>query len=259
MIGNFTKALATHTVKAGIYIQYSLKDQTSFTNHNGEINFADNTGNPFDTGYAYANAALGVFNTYKQANAVLDGKIPLLERRVVRPGQLEGQRRLTLDYGLRFYWVQPQYDAAGRPRTSSRLFGRGQGAAPVSAGDVNGARSGSDPVTGQRRARCSSAASSRTRGISLNGIGQAGAGRNDVPDGRSRACSTRRASASPTTSPASQSIILRGGGGVFYDRFQGNESFDLITNPPTTFTPAIAFGRLQELGDASTRCCRRSG
>jgi hypothetical protein len=48
-----------------------------------------------------------------------------------------------------------------------------------------------------------------------------------------------------------QSLILRGGGGVFYDRFQGNETFDMITNPPTTFAPTVQFGRLQELGDAS--------
>src|SRR4029079_10186939 len=33
---------------------------------------------------------------------------------------------------------------------------------------------------------------------------------------------------------------------------QGNETFDMITNPPTTFAPTIQFGRLQELGDAST-------
>ena len=34
-----------------------------------------------------------------------------------------------------------------------------------------------------------------------------------------------------------QSFIFRAGGGVFYDRYEGNISFALISNPPTTFTP----------------------
>ena len=34
-----------------------------------------------------------------------------------------------------------------------------------------------------------------------------------------------------------QSLVLRGGAGVFYDRFQGNEVFDMLTNPPTTVSP----------------------
>ena len=49
-----------------------------------------------------------------------------------------------------------------------------------------------------------------------------------------------------------QSLIVRGGGGVFYDRFQGNETFDMITNPPTTLAPTLNFGRLQDLGPASS-------
>jgi hypothetical protein len=42
------------------------------------------------------------------------------------------------------------------------------------------------------------------------------------------------------------------GGGVFYDRFQGNETFDMITNPPMTVAPTLNFGRLQDLGRASS-------
>jgi hypothetical protein len=38
---------------------------------------------------------------------------------------------------------------------------------------------------------------------------------------------------------------------VFYDRYEGNISFALISNPPTTFTPNINFGRLQDLDPAN--------
>ena len=53
-----------------------------------------------------------------------------------------------------------------------------------------------------------------------------------------------------------QSFIFRAGGGIFYDRYEGNISFALISNPPTTSTPRIDFGRLQEI-DPATRCWRR--
>ena len=91
-LGNLTKVWGRHTSKVGVYAQKSLKDQTSFTNHNGVINFNENTQNPFDTSYAAANAAIGVFNSYHAGQRLLERRVPLLERRVVRAGQLEGQR-----------------------------------------------------------------------------------------------------------------------------------------------------------------------
>jgi len=29
-----------------------------------------------------------------------------------------------------------------------------------------------------------------------------------------------------------QSVVLRAGGGIYYDRFQGNRVFDMVRNPP---------------------------
>ena len=45
-----------------------------------------------------------------------------------------------------------------------------------------------------------------------------------------------------------QAYIVPGGGGVFYDRPQGNELFDLLGNPPTTLSPTLNNSRLQDLG-----------
>ena len=41
--------------------------------------------------------------------------------------------------------------------------------------------------------------------------------------------------------------VLRGGAGIFYDRYQGNETFDMLGNPPTIFTPTVSNGRLQDI------------
>src|SRR4029079_1080300 len=68
VIGNLTKVWGWHASKAGVYYQHSFKPQSIFASFNSTINFVDNVQNPFDTGYSYANAALGVFNSYTQAN-----------------------------------------------------------------------------------------------------------------------------------------------------------------------------------------------
>src|SRR5215831_19100777 len=61
VVDNFSKIVDRHALKLGLYYQHSWKDQTVFTNANGNINFIDSTSNPFDTGFGFANAATGVF------------------------------------------------------------------------------------------------------------------------------------------------------------------------------------------------------
>ena len=68
VLANLTKVWGAHSAKFGVYYQSSYKPQSIFASFNSQINFADDANNPFDTGYGYANAATGVFNTYTQAN-----------------------------------------------------------------------------------------------------------------------------------------------------------------------------------------------
>ncbi len=68
VIANLTKVWGSHASKGGFYYQNSFKPQSIFASFNSQIDFTDNTNNPFDTGFSYANAATGVFNFYQQAN-----------------------------------------------------------------------------------------------------------------------------------------------------------------------------------------------
>jgi hypothetical protein len=64
VLANLTKIIGPHSTKFGVYYQSSYKPQSIFAAFNSEINFNDDGNNPFDTGYSYANAATGVFNTF---------------------------------------------------------------------------------------------------------------------------------------------------------------------------------------------------
>src|SRR5229473_6164733 len=67
-LDNLSKVWGQHTFKFGGYLQRSRKDQSSFANFNGSFDFSDNTSNPFDTQYGFANAATGVYSTFTQAS-----------------------------------------------------------------------------------------------------------------------------------------------------------------------------------------------
>src|SRR6185295_5744928 len=81
----------------------------------------------------------------------------------------------------------------------------------------------------------------------LNGVVQAGAGiEKGLYKNRGIHIAPRFGFAYDLT--GKQNIVIRGGGGMFYDRPQGNVVFDLVRNPPTTLEPTFNFGRLQDIG-----------
>src|ERR1051326_3506725 len=107
-----TKVWGKHTIKGGVFLQRSRKDQTSFGDNNGSYNFGDNSANPLDTGYGYANALLGVYNTFDQASAYINGKYRYWNIEEFIQDTWKVTPRLTFDYGMRGQWYQPQYDSS---------------------------------------------------------------------------------------------------------------------------------------------------
>jgi hypothetical protein len=251
-LANMTKVWGRHTSKVGVYAQKSLKDQSGFGANNGVINFADTTANPFDTGYAAANAATGVFQTFSQASVYPIGEYRYWNVEWYAQDNWKVNDRLTLDYGLRFYWVQPQHDEAGLTSNfAPSIFNQSDAVRLYRPAVVNGTRVAQDPVTGQTLNAAFIGRIVPNSGSLTNGIGQGG--QNGVPD---RLIEDNGVLFAPRFGltydiTGNQSFIFRIGGGMFYDRYEGNIAFDEIVNPPTTFQPTITWGRLQEV-DPST-------
>ena len=87
---SLTKVAGRHTMKTGVFYEYAYKPQDPSTNYRGSVNFGESATNPLDTTYGFANAALGIFQSYQQASRVRRGQVPVREPRVLHPGQLEG-------------------------------------------------------------------------------------------------------------------------------------------------------------------------
>src|ERR1700693_3098845 len=152
-VDNLTKVWGKHTITAGIYIQRSRKDQTSFANFNGSYNFGDNPGNPFDTGYGFSNALLGVYNSYTQAANHINGLYRYWNIEQYLQDTWKVSSRLTLDYGLRAAWYQPQYDASlEAPTFIPRQFSAAQApilSLPAVPPGTTSGRSAYNPLNGQ--------------------------------------------------------------------------------------------------------------
>ena len=97
-----------HSFKFGVYFERSwATDGPHAGCFNGCFNFDQDLQNPFDSGFAFANAALGNFDSYSESDS---RKFYLMANKVLEwYGQdtWKVNRKLTLTYGARFSWFTP--------------------------------------------------------------------------------------------------------------------------------------------------------
>lgn len=253
---NITKVWGAHTLKAGIYLHHSQKDQTAFTSINGDIWFDRDASNPGDTNWAFANALLGNFQRIAQSNVALNGQYRYWNYEWFVQDSWRVSRKLTIDFGMRFYIIQPQFDQA--LQTSSfnpALYDPRQAAALRQPALRNGARVSVNPVNGEVGPAALIGTIVNTGGsgfvgpLYANGMGRAG--QNGYPKGL---INDRGLHYAPRIGLAYQifdKTVIRTGAGVFYDRFQGNPVFDMLPNTPSTIRPTIFYGSLAEIPPAS--------
>jgi Carboxypeptidase regulatory-like domain/TonB-dependent Receptor Plug Domain len=106
---NISKVMGTHTAKAGIYINRSRKDQAA--GDSMAINFSNNNNNLNNAGHPYANALLGNFDNITQPTiGIYQGQYRSTNVEWYVQDNWKATRRLTLDFGIRFNWIQPQFD-----------------------------------------------------------------------------------------------------------------------------------------------------
>jgi carboxypeptidase family protein/TonB-dependent receptor-like protein len=264
VIVNLTKVWGAHSSKAGFYYQHSFKPQSIFASFNSQIDFTDNSSNPFDTGFSYANAATGVFSFYQQANKYALPEWNYNNVEWYAQDNWKPNNRVTIDYGVRFYLLTPQWDTTLQasnflpdkfdPKAAAKLY------TPVCVGGAPGAgcvRRGMDPTLIAQGAVPTLGNTVEERFIGrltpgsnpFNGAFEAGSGINDqLQNGNAFRVSPRIGAVYDLSGKGE--TIVRGGFGIFYDRPQGNMVFDMISNAPGVLNSRVDWGRLQDLTSA---------
>ena len=261
VLANLTKIWGAHSAKFGGYYQSSFKPQSIFASFNSQISFVDDGNNPFDTGYSYANAATGVFNTYTQANKFAIPEWHYKNIEWYAQDNWKVNHRFTLDYGVRFYYITPQWDST--LQASNFLPDQYSASAaaslyqPVCIGAYpcsGNARRGMDPALIAQGVAPSLSNTVEGRFVGrltpssnrFNGAFQAGQGINDqLQNGNAFRVSPRLGFVYDLTGDGM--TIVRGGAGIFYDRPQGNMVFDMISNAPGVLNSSVQYGTLQSL------------
>jgi len=254
---SLTKLAGRHAVKTGFYNNHSYKAQQR-TGSFGALNFQNDSNNPLDTSFGFANAAVGVFSSYNQASAYVEGGFVYNNTEGYVQDNWKATDKLTLDYGVRFTHQQPQYDSLGQ--ASNFLPGKWvAGNAPLLyvAGCVNNAvpcsgnnRQAMNPITRQLLGPNTSLAigalvpdsGDLTNGLFVSGKGIA-----------KTTYTWPALGIAPRVGGAydlkgNQQFVVRGAGGLFFDRPDGNAIFSQVSNPPASRNVTVRYNTLQTLG-----------
>lgn len=253
---NLSRMMGKHQLKAGIYIQRQRKNQNAFSSVEGSIWFDRDSNNPGDTNWAFSNALLGNFQRLQQYNTVLNGKYRFTNTEWYVTDSWKALPKLTVEYGMRFYIVQPQYEAGLQTASfNPALWNSAQAAVLYRRGlNAQGQAAAINPLTGAFYPVAYVGAivpgtGKQNNGAYVNGIAQAGVG--DYPRGLIQSRNIQYAPRLGLAWQVTGKTVFRAGGGVFYDRFQGNPIYNLLTNPPLTLSPTQYYGNLSSIGSAS--------
>ena len=140
----------SHSYKAGAYLEGMRNNEARGGLWMGQFNFSRNTSNPLDTNYAFSNLLLGVFGQYDEVDAYRSTRNRHIQAEWYAQDTWRPLRRLTIDYGSRFLWYTPYWQANKRtaafvperydPAKAPRLYYPQK---------INGVNKAVDPATGQ--------------------------------------------------------------------------------------------------------------
>ena len=251
-----TKVSGRHTFKMGFYNQHSYKAENRGQGAQGpgSINFGQNTSNPLDSTFGFSNASLGIFNSYAQQQNFMEGSYVYNNTEGYIQDNWKVNNQLTLDYGVRFVRQQPQHDALLQAanflpetwdQTQAPLL-----YVPGCVGQVYPCSTANQramhPITKELLPRVALGQLVEGSGNPANGMHVAGQGIVETAyKWPLLALAPRFGIAYDVT--GTQSLVLRGGGGLFYDRPQGTTIYGLVTNPPITKFVTVNYGELQTL------------
>jgi hypothetical protein len=251
---NFTWTHGPHTLKTGIYLEPTSRNARMEANFNGQFSFGRDPNNPLDSNWAWSNTLLGVFSNYTESDnhPFVHGRFRNVEWYLQDTWKVS--RRLSLDLGVRFYHIPPNYTSDDNisgfvldrwdPRRAPALW------QPARDGNT---RVAENPLTGERLPAVFIGALVQGSGDPFNGLVVASQDTSyprGLYDDRGIHYSPRIGfSLDPT---GSGHTAIRGGFGLFYDRVQTDVALQMAENAPLRNNPVLYYERLSTFAQSRT-------
>jgi hypothetical protein len=232
-----TKILGNHVIKFGLFADLNENGQEGTWTENPSINFGASNQNANNSNSGIANTLLGNYTTVSQSNIFAFGHFHFFQYEGYVQDTWKATPRLTLDVGLRYEFIGPTYTTG----MYHAYYFSPPAYNPANAVQINTAPN----VPGQAPTQGSIITGS---GNPYNGMVQEGT--QGFPKG---GLNYRWNNFGPRLGFAYDVFgdgrtALRGGFGVFYERYQQNVfNFGGISNPPTVYTPTIYGGNIGSL------------
>jgi len=251
---NLTKIVGTHTIKAGIFFEYAIKEENPFRPYNSNIFFdSGDAGNVNDTGWAFANALLGNFTRYEQFSKTILAESPYRNIEYYIQDTWRATSKLTLNYGLRVNHVPPLWDKTDQfTNFDPDAYDPSKRVVLYQPAMVGNQRLARNPVTGETAPAVLIGAI--VPGIGSVSNGMVKAGKNGVPRGL---IEDRGAQWGPRFGFAynpNGKTVVRGGGGVFFERIATSAigyTTNFFTNPPDVQLSQMYYGNLSTIASSA--------
>ena len=248
--GNVTKLKGTHNMKIGAFLDYTERPAAAESAPYGNIQFTADNLNQCNTQVGIANALIGCVQQYTESDRRVHGNGQFTNLEWYLQDNWRVKRNFTLDYGLRIYHITPA-KAAGQEVAQFIPTDWSSSAAPAlykpvcaTTNPCSGAsRLAVDPTTGKTSPAVNI-------GRLVPGSGDPYNGQtvyeesvfNDYP----KVKFGPRAGFAWDVNGDGRTAI-RGGAGVYYDRFPDHEFIALVQQPPLLNTYTLNFTTISEL------------